>query len=213
MAPESAFAPQWTKLIARAWVDPSFKESFEADPAAVMSQYGIDAIGGKSVDSLAGKIQVLDQPTAGQDKPFMDGDTLMLPFPQPPRDYDTVVDPDSVTVAGAGSPGNAHPDWVTENGGVATVWTSGTPGVTGRETGQGPNDSKTPGGASKTQSNNQSIPSMPSVSPSSSVYVDGDDAGAEAGGEEAGEVAGEAAVEGGADAAADAAAAAAFLCA
>lgn len=215
MTTESAYAPQWTKLIARAWVDPKFRADFEADPSQVMSSYGIEKVGGKDVNSLAGKISVVEAPSGSTEKPHMDGDRMVLPFPAPPKSYDTVVDPASVAVAGAGSPGNPHTNWATIHGGTATVWTSGTPGVQGVETGQGPNDSKTPGGQPKSQSNqnNPSIPSLPDMDDDDDDDdADGADAGADAGGDAA-EAGADVAVEAGSDAAADAAAAAAALCA
>lgn len=215
MAAESAFAPQWTKIIARAWVDPTFKSHLEAQPDQVLATYGITQVGGKNLSDLSGHISVVDA-TAASQKPHMDGDQLVIPLPQAPKDYDTVVDPNSVALSGAGSPGNAHPGWETVNGGVATVWTSGTPGVTGVETGQGPNDSKTPGGAPKTQSNSShSVPSVPTLSPDSEDGDGGDADAGEAGdaGADAAEAGADVAAEGGADAAADAAAAAAALCA
>lgn len=214
MTAESAFAPQWTKLIARAWVDPTFRASFDADPSAVMSSYGIDRVAGKDVSELAGKISVVDAPTGSTEKPHMDGDRMVLPFPAPPKEYDTVVDPASVGVAGAGSPGNPHQGWRTINGGTATVWTSGTPGVQGVETGQGPNDSKTPGGQPKTQNNQTpSIPSVPDMDDDDDDDgADGADGGADAGADAAEAGADTVEAAGGADAAADAAAAAAALC-
>lgn len=198
MTAESAFAPQWTKLIARAWVDPKFRAGFEADPSQVMSAYGIDQVGGLDVSSLAGKITVVETPVGSSEKPYMDGDRMVLPFPAPPTSYDTVIDAELVEVAGAGSPDNAHTNWATVHGGTGTVWTSGTPGVQGVETGQGPNDSETPGGKPKTQSN--SLPSS-----DTDDIVDGSATG--------GAVAAGAAIGGASDASADAAAAAAALCA
>lgn len=218
MVAQSEFAPQWTKIIARAWVDPSFKAQLEANPDSVLNSYGITKVGGHDLKDFAGNISVVDAPTDSTAKPHLEGANLVVPLPPAPRSYDTVVDPDTAGISGAGSPGNAHQGWETINGGVATVWTSGTPGVTGVETGQGPNDSKTPGGAPKSQSSNNQSNSVPSV-PSLDDDDDDDDdgaAGAEAGedaGADAGEAAGEVAVEGGADAAADAAAAAVALCA
>lgn len=218
MESQSEFAPQWTKIIARAWVDPKFKSQLEANPDSVLTSYGITKVGGRDLKDVEGHISVVDSSSESPVKPHMEGDQLVVTLPKPPQTYDTVVDPASVGISGAGSPGNAHTNWVTENGGVATVWTSGTPGVTGVETGQGPNDSKTPGGAPKSQSTNnqsQSVPSVPSIDDDDDDD-DGEAGGAEAGedaGAEAGEAAGEAVAEGGADAAADAAAAAAALCA
>jgi hypothetical protein len=196
MAAESTFAPNWTKLIARSWVDPQFHAALAVDPTKILTQYGIAAVGGRSVAALEGKIRVVDQAATGQEKPFMDGDTLMIPLPAAPRDYDTVVDPESVAVAG-GAVGTAsgYPDFSFDI-------RSGTGGHGNTFVYERSQQSST-----QQSQNSQSIPSLPSVPTNS-----GDEPEGEGAGEGAGEAAGEAGADAGADAAADAAASAAAFC-
>lgn len=199
----TTFAPHWSKLIARAWVDPTFKEQLSADPAAVLGQYGIHQVGSRDVADLAGRIDIVDGPVEGHPKPWMDGDRLAIPLPPAPADYD-IVD-----TAGAGD-----------------VAAGAAPSFNGLQVFTGLQRTVT--GSSSSQQKNHSVPSLPSISMSTDDDDDGDgdgageggeaggeagaDAGAEAGAG-AGEVAADTAAAGGADAAADAAAAAAALCA
>lgn len=72
---------QWTKLIARAWADPSFRAQFDADPATVLLSYGIDSVQGYDISQLGGKIKVTEQPPHWTQKPSFTNGELTIPFP------------------------------------------------------------------------------------------------------------------------------------
>lgn len=212
MTGTTTFAPHWSKLIARAWVDPGFKEHFVADPAAVLGRYGIEKIGGRPVAELAGKIDIVDGPVDGHPKPWMEADRLQIPLPPAPNDYDVVDTSSGAAVAAAGGSGGYWEDEVktTAYGGQWSkdVWvTTINNGAAG-----GGGSGAAAGGTATKEVSPQSIPSF-STGPSVEGEDDGEaDGGADAGAETA-EVAGDTAeAAGGADAAADASAAAAALC-
>ncbi len=106
MPDASTYSPHWSKLIARAWVDPSFKEQLFSDPQKVLTEYQIDKVGGREVAALSGKIKVVDGPVEGHEKPWDEGDKVMIPFPAAPREYDTVLSPEQLKAAGGESTGS-----------------------------------------------------------------------------------------------------------
>lgn len=211
MTNASQFVPEWTKVIARAWVDPAFRSHLEANPDQVLASYGIHQVGGYNVDDLAGHISVVDTAGGTTQKPHMDGDHLVIPLPPAPKNYDHVVDPDSVQVAGAGTATSImeREEAMAQPGGLqvgskeysAGGQTIASTNITSQE-------------EQVTQNQSHSIPSVPSLDDDDDDEdgAEGAEAGEDAGAD-AGEAVGEAAVEGGADAAADAAAAAVALCA
>lgn len=210
MTKASEFTPQWTKVIARSWVDPDFKSKLEANPEAVLTTYGITKVGGQDLSSMAGHIQVIDGASAGTDRPHMDGNQLVIPLPPAPKTYDSVVDPDSVAVAGAGTPTSIlqQQEMMAQPAGQQVHSTLTTAG--------GQTKTTTMGQTSQSNNQSQSVPSVPSLDDDDDEDEDGEEAGADAGGDagaDAAEAGADVAVEGGADAAADAAAAAVALCA
>lgn len=206
---QSEFVQEWTKVIARAWVDPNFKSHLEASPEQVLASYGIHKVGGYDVDNLAGHISVVDASGGSSSKPHMDGDQLVIPLPAPPKSYDQVVDPDSVEVAGAGTATSIMEQQ------EAMVGANGYGLQVGSKeySAGGQTIASTNITSQEQQNQSHSLPSVPSLDDDDD---DDDEAGSEAGedaGADAGEAVGEAATEGGADAAADAAISAAALCA
>jgi hypothetical protein len=103
MSDAKTYSPNWSKLIARAWVDPSFKDQLFSDPQKVLTDYQIDKVGGREVAALSGKIKVVDGPVEGHEKPWDEGDKVMIPFPAAPREYDTVLSPEQIKAAGGES--------------------------------------------------------------------------------------------------------------
>lgn len=191
MAPVNEFAPQWTKIVARCWVDPDFKAQFFANPTQVMQTYGISRLAGVPTEDLVGRLMVSElNPSDGQSRTRFDGDRLHLAFPPAPREYDTVVDPEMLNVAGAGAryietPGGAIMSEQTDSGALLT---------NAGQVGTG------------TKSHSPSSPPSLSVSLSSDDDDDDEDVYGEDGEleEESGDAGGEAAADAGADAAADA---------
>ena len=106
MSDAKTYSPNWSKLIARAWVDPSFKDQLFSDPQKVLTEYQIDKVGGREVAALSGKIKVVDGPVEGHEKPWDEGDKVMIPFPAAPREYDTVLSPEQLKAAGGESTGS-----------------------------------------------------------------------------------------------------------
>jgi len=77
------YKAQWSKLIAKAWTDPSFRAQFNSNPASVLLSYGIKTVQGNDVSTLAGKIKVTGQPSAWKQKPTLSNGVLLIPFPTP----------------------------------------------------------------------------------------------------------------------------------
>jgi len=81
------YKAQWSKLIAKAWTDPSFLAQFNSNPASVLLSYGIKTVQGNDVSTLAGKIKVTGQPSAWKQKPTLSNGVLLIPFPTPVKSY------------------------------------------------------------------------------------------------------------------------------
>jgi hypothetical protein len=87
MSTPNPFRAQWTKLIAKAWADPSFRAQFNANPAAILLSYGIQTVQGHNVSQLSGKIKVTEQPPNWMQKPSFANGELTIPFPAPAKSY------------------------------------------------------------------------------------------------------------------------------
>lgn len=87
MSTPSPFQAQWTKLIANAWSNPSFRAQFDANPAAVLLSYGIQSVQGHDVSQLTGKIKVTSQAPNWTQKPLFANGELTIPFPSPAKSY------------------------------------------------------------------------------------------------------------------------------
>lgn len=87
MSTPSPFQAQWTKLIANAWSNPSFRAQFDANPAAVLLSYGIQSVQGHDVSQLTGKIKVASQAPNWTQKPSFANGELTIPFPSPAKSY------------------------------------------------------------------------------------------------------------------------------
>lgn len=87
MSTTNPFRAQWTKLIAKAWADPSFRAQFDANPAAILLSYGIQTVQGHNVSQLSGKIKVTEQPPNWTQKPSFANGELTIPFPAPAKNY------------------------------------------------------------------------------------------------------------------------------
>ena len=87
MTTPNLFRAQWTKLIAKAWTDPSFRAQFDANPAAILLSYGIQSVQGHDVSKLTGKIKVTQQPPNWKQKPSFANGQLTIPFPAPAKSY------------------------------------------------------------------------------------------------------------------------------
>lgn len=77
----------WTKLIARAWLEPTFREQFVADPAAVLFAHGIKSVAGQDLARFKGPIAITSQSSPWRRKPFVHDGVLTIPFPTAPRRY------------------------------------------------------------------------------------------------------------------------------
>jgi hypothetical protein len=75
------YQAQWTKLIAKAWTDPSFQAQFFDDPVPILLAYGIETVQGHSVAGLAANIRVVEQAPAWKQKPTLIDGVLTIPFP------------------------------------------------------------------------------------------------------------------------------------
>lgn len=87
MTTSNPFRAQWTKLIANAWSNPSFRAQFDANPAATLLTYGIQTVQGHDVSQLAGKIKVTSQAPNWTQKPSFANGELTIPFPTPATSY------------------------------------------------------------------------------------------------------------------------------
>ena len=87
MSTPSPFQAQWTKLIANAWTNPSFRAQFDANPAATLLSYGIQTVQGHDVSQLTGKIKVTSQAPNWTQKPSFTNGELTIPFPSPAKSY------------------------------------------------------------------------------------------------------------------------------
>ncbi len=87
MSTSNPYQAQWTKLIARAWSDPSFRSQFDADPATILLDYGIQSVQGHAISNLAGKIKVTEQSSNWKQKPSFNNGELTIPFPSPAKKY------------------------------------------------------------------------------------------------------------------------------
>jgi hypothetical protein len=94
------YTPHWIQIITRAWSDPKFKGQLFNDPQAILTEYHIDKVAGREVSALAGKVKMVDGPVEGHEKPWHEGNLVMIPFPPVPRDFDTVLSPDELAIAG-----------------------------------------------------------------------------------------------------------------
>jgi hypothetical protein len=121
----SPCTPHWSKIITRAWSDPKFKGQLFNDAQAVLTEYHIDKVAGREVSALAGKVKMVDGPVEGHEKPWHEGNLVMIPFPPVPRDFDTVLSPDELAIAGGVSNSDAEetgetgtPAQIDEEGGL-----------------------------------------------------------------------------------------------
>lgn len=87
MSTPNPFRAQWTKLIANAWTNPSFRAQFDANPAATLLSYGIQTVQGHDVSQLKGKIKVTNQAPNWTQKPSFANGELTIPFPSPAKSY------------------------------------------------------------------------------------------------------------------------------
>jgi hypothetical protein len=87
MSTPNPFRAQWTKLIANAWSNPSFRAQFDANPAAILLSYGIQTVQGHDVSQLTGKIKVTAQAPNWTQKPSFANGELTIPFPTPAKSY------------------------------------------------------------------------------------------------------------------------------
>ena len=81
------YVAAWTKLIAKAWVDPAFRAQLVANPAGVLLAHGIKSVAGQDLSTFKGSIAITSQASPWQQKPVLRDGVLTIPFPQAPRSY------------------------------------------------------------------------------------------------------------------------------
>ena len=81
------YVSAWTKLIAKAWIDPTFRDQLLTNPAAMLLANGIKVVAGQDLSTFQGSIAITNQPSPWQQKAVLRDGVLTSPFPLPPRSY------------------------------------------------------------------------------------------------------------------------------